>query len=87
MRSARWYRPCSPRSSSTGTHSYRSKRKRRRCPHHDYGQYAGKADGYVNLVNLLGGLPLTFGTYLWSPDYNGLDDFIWEFFMEKRPLE
>lgn len=42
---------------------------------------------YVNLVNLLGGLPLTFGTYLWSPDYNGLDDFIWEFFMEKRPLE
>lgn len=42
---------------------------------------------YVNLINLLGGLPLTFGAYLWSPDYNGLDDFIWEFLMEKRPLE
>ena len=42
---------------------------------------------YVNLVNLLGGLPLTFGTYLWSPDYNGWDDFIWEYFLEKRHLE
>ena len=42
---------------------------------------------YTNLIDLLSGLPLTFGTYLWSPDYNGLDDFIWEFFMEKRPLD
>ena len=42
---------------------------------------------YGNLVQLLGGLPLTFGTYLWSPDYNGLDDYIWEFFMRKYPLD
>ncbi len=42
---------------------------------------------YGNLIQLLGGLPLTFGTYLWSPDYNGLDDYIWEFFMRKYPLD
>lgn len=42
---------------------------------------------YGNLIRLLGSLPLTYGTYLWAPDYNGLDDYIWEFFMEKRPLE
>lgn len=37
---------------------------------------------YGNLVQLLGRLPLTFGTYLWVPDYNGLDDYIWEFCLE-----
>ena len=42
---------------------------------------------YSNLIQLLSVLPLTFGTYLWSPDHNGLDDFIWEFFMEKCPLD
>ena len=42
---------------------------------------------YSNLIQLLSGLPLIFGTYLWSPDHNGLDDFIWEYFLEKRPLE
>ncbi len=26
---------------------------------------------YSNLIELLGSLPLTFGTYLWSPDHNG----------------
>lgn len=41
---------------------------------------------YANLVQLLGRLPLTFGTYLWVPDYNGLDDYIWEFCLEKQPL-
>ena len=42
---------------------------------------------YGKLVQLLGKLPLIFGTYLWAPDYNGLDDYIWELFMEKRSLE
>lgn len=41
---------------------------------------------YANLVQMLGRLPLTFGTYLWNPDYNGLDDFIWESCFEKKPL-
>lgn len=41
---------------------------------------------YANLIQLLGGLPLTFGTYLWVPDHNGLDDYIWECCLEKRPI-
>ena len=42
---------------------------------------------YGNLIQLLGKLPLTFGTYLWAPDYNGMDDYIWEWFMRKLPLD
>lgn len=42
---------------------------------------------YGNLVGLLSRMPLTFGTYLWHPDYNGLDDYIWEFCMERHPLD
>lgn len=34
---------------------------------------------YRNLVALLGKQDITFGTYLWVPDHNGLDDYIWEF--------
>jgi len=34
---------------------------------------------YINLVQMLGELDITFGTYLWHPEYNGLDDYIWEF--------
>ena len=41
---------------------------------------------YTNLVQMLGRLPLNFGTYLWTPDHNGLDDFIWEFCLKKQPL-
>ncbi len=37
----------------------------------------------VNLVELLAKQNVTFGTYLWVPDYNGLDDYIWEFCMNK----
>ena len=38
---------------------------------------------YQNLVELLAKQNVTFGTYLWVPDYNGLDDYIWEFCMNK----
>jgi hypothetical protein len=34
--------------------------------------------GYADLVGLLGRMGLSFGTYLWHPDYKGLDDYIWE---------
>ena len=36
-----------------------------------------------NLTMMLGSLPITFGTYLWVPDYNGLDDYIWEFCLNR----
>jgi hypothetical protein len=39
--------------------------------------------GYTELTNLLERLELSFGTYLWSPDYNGLDDYIWECCLER----
>lgn len=41
---------------------------------------------YINLINLLGCLDLTFGTYLWVPDYNGLDDYIWEFCLDQGQI-
>ena len=37
-----------------------------------------------NLPLMLGCLPITIGTYLWVPDYIGLDDYIWEFCLERR---
>lgn len=40
-------------------------------------------NAYRNLVALLGKLDITFGTYLWVPDHNGLDDYIWEFCMNQ----
>jgi len=43
---------------------------------------------YTKLLELLGVLNLTFGTYLWLPDYNGLDDYIWEYWMNKgKPFQ
>ena len=35
-------------------------------------------NGYAELVSLLGRMDFKFGTYLWHPYYNGLDDYIWE---------
>lgn len=38
---------------------------------------------YTKLVELLGSMDLTFGTYLWDPDFNGLDDYVFEYFIKK----
>ena len=40
-------------------------------------------NAYTNLLELLASLDITFGTYLWSPEFNGLDDFIWGFCLQK----
>ena len=34
--------------------------------------------GYGELTRLLGRHGFSYGTYLWRPDFNGLDDFIWQ---------
>ena len=34
-------------------------------------------NGYNNLLQLLGDMGFTFGTYLWDPRYKGLDDYVW----------
>ncbi len=39
---------------------------------------------YTKLVELLGSMDLTFGTYLWDPACNGLDDYLFEYFIKKR---
>lgn len=34
---------------------------------------------YAKLVELLSTMSITFGTYLWHPEFNGLDDYVWGF--------
>ena len=34
---------------------------------------------YRALLWILDGMGLKFGTYLWNPYYNGLDDYIWHY--------
>lgn len=41
-------------------------------------------NGYWNLVCLLDDMGFKFGTYLWLPTYNGLDDFIWKYQMNEQ---
>jgi len=38
-------------------------------------------NGYSDLTWMLQRMGLTFGTYLWQPEYNGLDDYIWKCLM------
>lgn len=42
-------------------------------------------NGYNSLLQLLGDMGFTFGTYLWDPRYKGLDDYIWEYCLQKQP--
>ena len=53
------------------------------CFDMDYMRNWHVEDAYKKLLQLLGDLNLTFGTYLWDPTYNGLDDYIWEFCMKR----
>lgn len=53
------------------------------CFDMDYLKNWHVSDAYSNLLELLGGLDITFGTYLWRPDFNGLDDYVWEFCLKK----
>lgn len=41
-------------------------------------------NGYFDLVWMLHRMGLGFGTYLWHPEYNGLDDYIWECLMQRQ---
>lgn len=38
-------------------------------------------NGYTALTVLLDNCSLRYGTYLWNPDYNGLDDYVWKYLM------
>lgn len=41
--------------------------------------------GYRELTNTIEKIGIRYGTYLWEPFYNGLDDYVWEFLI--RPLQ
>lgn len=41
-------------------------------------------NGYNSLLQLLGNMGFTFGTYLWDPCYKGSDDYIWECFFQRQ---
>lgn len=36
-------------------------------------------NGYRDLSGILASLGLPYGTYLWNPEYKGLDDYVWEY--------
>jgi hypothetical protein len=36
-------------------------------------------NGYRVLLQMLDGMGFEFGTYLWNPYYNGLDDYVWNY--------
>ena len=41
-------------------------------------------NGYVHLMKLIDSMGFRFGTYLWDPRYKGLDDYIWEYCLDKH---
>ena len=41
-------------------------------------------NGYNSLLELLGNMGFRYGTYLWDPNYKGLDDYIWECCFQRR---
>lgn len=40
-------------------------------------------NGYNGLLALLDSMGFQYGTYLWDPRYKGLDDYIWEYCLQK----
>jgi len=44
----------------------------------DFLQNSHVETGYTELINLLGRMDLLYGTYLWDPAFNGLDDYIYK---------
>ena len=41
-------------------------------------------NGYNSLLELLGNMGFRYGTYLWDPNYKGLDDYIWECCFQRK---
>ena len=39
-------------------------------------------NGYNNLVGMLSSMGFVYGTYLWNPQYKGLDDYIWKYLIQ-----
>ena len=47
------------------------------CFDMDYLKNPHVRDGYYNLANILAEVGIKYGTYLWDPQFKGLDDYVW----------
>ena len=47
------------------------------CFDMDYLKNPHVRDGYYNLANILAEVGIDYGTYLWDPQFKGLDDYVW----------
>ena len=47
------------------------------CFDMDYLKNPHVKDGYFNLAAMLAELEIEYGTYLWDPNFKGLDDYVW----------
>ena len=47
------------------------------CFDMDYLKNPHVRDGYYNLANVLSEVGIEYGTYLWDPQFKGLDDYVW----------
>ena len=47
------------------------------CFDMDYLKNPHVRDGYYNLANILADVGIEYGTYLWDPQFKGLDDYVW----------
>lgn len=47
------------------------------CFDMDYLKNPHVKDGYQNLATLLADIDIEYGTYLWDPQFKGLDDYVW----------
>ena len=47
------------------------------CFDMDYLKNPHVRDGYYNLANMLTEVGIEYGTYLWDPNFKGLDDYVW----------
>ena len=41
-------------------------------------------NGYINLMKLIDTMGFHFGTFLWDPRYKGLDDYLWEYCLQRH---
>ena len=47
------------------------------CFDMDYLKNPHVRDGYYNLANILAEVGIEYGSYLWDPQFKGLDDYVW----------
>lgn len=44
-------------------------------------------NGYKNLIAMLNQFEIPFGSYVWNPQYKGLDDYIWQYLIPSKQTD